>query len=92
MGAIGAFNGELLLLFFLGGGGRGGVGAGVTYFSFHKNTKKFMFGPFKNLGHYTEYLNLNQNDLKRTYAKMCCFTPISLLVQGKGQPRIEKIK
>ena len=51
-----------------------------------------MFGPFKNLGHYTEYFNLNQNDLKRTYAKMCCFTPISLLVQGKGQPRIEKIK
>ena len=42
-----------------------------------------MFGVFKTLGHYTEYFNLDQNDLKRTYAKICCFTPISLLVQGK---------
>ena len=65
-------------LFFLGGGG-----GGATYFSFHKNTKKFMFGVFKTLGHYTEYFNLDQNYLKRTYAKICCFTPISLLVQGK---------
>ena len=68
------------------------MGAGLTYFSFHKNRKKFMFGLFKTLGHYTEYFNRNQNDLNRTYAKICYFTPISLLVQGKGQPRIEKIK